>query len=390
MSYFQLDNLKSQSEGFSSGPKTPIQSEPIKMFEQLNMPSPPMSPYARSIDGMEARLSDLVVSRANKSTESELRNSCQESNIIIPLAKTAVTSKLITNERESTPIEIQHESIEISVVDQTPRNFPLEDLKKSKLVIDGFGQINKSGFKRSQLAFLGSYHLKELKTGSNSLSTSSNHNNTTASAVYSSRRNIRSTNYTHSDNDSNTEEKPRTRRFVRQNKFDLESDGESNNNQSSTPATPKRKFPTSTTISLAASSSPSPKRSRPSTPIPYAYDFNQIEDFSPPLTTLPNSNKCLKADWKGQSMDLTGDPLYSKLHPAEIVLAGTLRLPCNVYLDSKRRIFYEKVKRMRMDLPFRRTDAQKSCKIDVNKASRLFAAFEKVGWLQDVHFERFM
>lgn len=368
--------------GFPNPPKTPIQTEPAKLFDQLNMPSPPMSPYARSIDGMEGRLPDLVVSRAVKSTESELRNS-QDSVISVSSVKPIITSKLISIERDSTPMEIVNDTIETESVDEIPRNFPLDDLKQSKLVINGFSQFNKSGFKRSQLAFIGSYHLKEFKSTSSSGSSSSSHNTMASS---SSRRGNRSTKYTHSDNDSTTEEKPRTRRFVRQNKFDLESDVESNDNHSSVPSTPKRRLPTS----AGNQASPPPKRSRPSTPIPYAYDFNQIEDFSPPVSALPNSNKCLKADWKGQSMDLTGDPLYSKLHPAEIVLAGTLRLPCNVYLDSKRRIFFEKVKRMRMDLPFRRTDAQKSCKIDVNKASRLFAAFERVGWLEDVHFERFM
>ena len=49
-----------------------------------------------------------------------------------------------------------------------------------------------------------------------------------------------------------------------------------------------------------------------------------------------------------------------------------------VYLDSKRRLFYEKVSRLRQGKGFRRTDAQKACRIDVNKASRLFAAFEKL------------
>jgi hypothetical protein len=50
----------------------------------------------------------------------------------------------------------------------------------------------------------------------------------------------------------------------------------------------------------------------------------------------------------------------------------------------------EKVARLKRNLPFRRTDAQKSCKIDVNKASRLFAAFEKIGWLEDDKFARFL
>ena len=30
---------------------------------------------------------------------------------------------------------------------------------------------------------------------------------------------------------------------------------------------------------------------------------------------------------------------------------------------------------------FRKTDAQQACKIDVNKASKLWQAFDKVGWL---------
>ncbi|CEP24037.1 unnamed protein product [Cyberlindnera jadinii] len=98
----------------------------------------------------------------------------------------------------------------------------------------------------------------------------------------------------------------------------------------------------------------------------------------------------MKVEWKGQPMDLKSDPLVSHLHPAEIVLASTLRLPCALYLDSKRRLFAEKVSRMRKGLPFRRTDAQKSCRIDVNKASRLFAAFEKCGWLDDGLFEKYV
>lgn len=117
-----------------------------------------------------------------------------------------------------------------------------------------------------------------------------------------------------------------------------------------------------------------------------------IPDYSPDANaTLPKGNsRCLKVEWKGQPVSLHSDPDVGKLHPAEIVLASTLRLPCNVYLDSKRRFFNEKVTRLRNDLPFRRTDAQKACRIDVNKASRLFAAFEKVGWLNDEHFLKYI
>lgn len=117
-----------------------------------------------------------------------------------------------------------------------------------------------------------------------------------------------------------------------------------------------------------------------------------IPDFSPDaFKTLPAENpKCLKIEWKGQPMDLSTDPNLDKLHPAEAVLASILRLPVFVYLDSKRRMFFEKVQRMKQGKQFRRTDAQKACRIDVNKALRLFAAFEKVGWLNDEHFTQYL
>lgn len=117
-----------------------------------------------------------------------------------------------------------------------------------------------------------------------------------------------------------------------------------------------------------------------------------IPDYSPdPNATLPKgNNRCLKIEWKGQPMDLKNDPNVNQLHPAEVLLASTLRLPCNVYLDSKRRLFFEKVNRLKNGMLFRRTDAQKACRIDVNKASRLFAAFEKVGWLDDDHFAKYI
>lgn len=123
-----------------------------------------------------------------------------------------------------------------------------------------------------------------------------------------------------------------------------------------------------------------------------AFIDESIPDYSPDAqATLPkNNSRALKIEWKGQPMDLKNDPYSDKLHPAELFLASTLRLPCNVYLDSRRRFFFEKVHRMKEHKPFRRTDAQKACRIDVNKASRLFAAFEKVGWLDDKHFTKYL
>lgn len=121
-------------------------------------------------------------------------------------------------------------------------------------------------------------------------------------------------------------------------------------------------------------------------------NWELLPDYSPSWDTLPttNTNKSMKVEWKGSIMDLSNDMLRDKLHPAELYVAQILRLPCSLYLDSKRRLFMSKVERMRQGLPFRRTDAQKACHIDVNKASRLYSAYEKVGWLDDKLFTKYL
>lgn len=119
-------------------------------------------------------------------------------------------------------------------------------------------------------------------------------------------------------------------------------------------------------------------------------DYADLPDYCPSTDSLPTSGRPLKAEWKGAPMDLSDDPMLDKLHPAEVYLASCLRLSCDTYLDSKRRLFAEKVHRLKFGLPFRRTDSQKACRIDVNKASRLFSAYEKVGWLDDELFKKFL
>lgn len=114
--------------------------------------------------------------------------------------------------------------------------------------------------------------------------------------------------------------------------------------------------------------------------------FYDIADFCPPVSTLGNNSKALKADWKGQVLNLSADPDRHLLHEAEVNLAATLRLSCAVYLASKRRIFIKRVQCGEIGKEFRKTDAQQACKIDVNKASKLWMAFEKVGWFDDHWF----
>lgn len=377
----------------------------------LNIPSPPLSPYTRNGFDENDNIPILLFPRASKPLTSDLRyldlytspksNPSSNQLILSGAQKTGTVAELedpkIENKDENSTAGIEAAAASetqeeeprglLGTVLQADNTTPPYSSDDSILQIDPYKQLNRPGFKKFQLNFLNEYQFKNLNSSSSS--SSSSYNNTYTSTRASSRSAIRQAyntikSNTYNSNSDSELEKPRTRRLVRQNKYDLEfaDDSDSLISRPSTPV--KKRSSNHTTIA-------SPKRQRTSTPISYNYDYKKIEDFCPPFDTLPpNNNKCLKTDWKGQSMDLSNDPLIAELHPAEVVLASILRLPCGVYLDSKRRIFQEKVKRMRHNLPFRRTDAQKSCKIDVNKASRLFAAFEKVGWFDEKHFKKFL
>lgn len=149
-------------------------------------------------------------------------------------------------------------------------------------------------------------------------------------------------------------------------------------------ASPDGRFPTPT----SQTSGSAPTRARAVAPREDT-DFESIPDMSPPIETL-NHLKPLKADWKGTALDLSNDPHLHLLHPSEVGLASTLRLSCASYLTSKRRIFQDKVERAKLHKEFRKTDAQKACRIDVNKASKLWAAYEKVGWLDPKHIMKYL
>ncbi|RDW66853.1 hypothetical protein BP5796_09602 [Coleophoma crateriformis] len=118
-------------------------------------------------------------------------------------------------------------------------------------------------------------------------------------------------------------------------------------------------------------------------------DFASIPDYCPPISSLPNKPNSLKVDWRGAPIDLSADPYFTKLHPDERLLAANLRLDCATYLTSKRRIFERRLECLRIGKEFRKTDAQQACKIDVNKASKLWQAFDKVGWLDKAWVAQF-
>lgn len=160
-----------------------------------------------------------------------------------------------------------------------------------------------------------------------------------------------------------------------------------------TPRVPKAKRTPQTQILDSFDYSPasaSPKPARAATNRDDT-DYNALPDYCPPLDTLPKGNaKCLKAEWKGTLLDLTNDPDRHMLHEAEINLAATLRLNCATYLCSKRRVFQARIEALRIGKEFRKTDAQQACKIDVNKASKLWQSYDKVGWFNPEYFRQYL
>ncbi|KAG7904940.1 hypothetical protein KL907_003156 [Ogataea polymorpha] len=310
------------------------------------IPSPPLSPYTRAatFDESDARFAQLLFPK--------------------PMRK-SLAAELPKQEPQQQKQQQQHPVLrEINVNWEKKRSFPVEDLNDTTLYVNPYGDLKTPGYKKRQLKFLSQYQLNVASKKTVPAVSAMNYRYRTTPRVKE---------YVSSDTET---DRPRTRRLVRENSVALESD----DNVTSRPMTPRKRKPAVKRLDSPSTGSPPP----------YNFDYKAIPDYSPPISSLPNNSRCLKTEWKGHAMDLSEDPLVEELHPAEVQLASTLRLPPNVYLDSKRRIFFEKVKRLRANLPFRRTDAQKACKIDVNKASRLYAAFEKIGWLDDYRFDEYL
>lgn len=123
------------------------------------------------------------------------------------------------------------------------------------------------------------------------------------------------------------------------------------------------------------------------------WDYHSLPDYSPPTSTLDGGNPKLlfKLDWSpNNKLDLSSDPDRHLLHEAEIHLASALRLSCAKYLCAKRRMFKGRLQSLKMGREGWKTDAQKSCKISMNKASKMCLAYENVGWFKAEHFIQYI
>ncbi|KAK0253018.1 hypothetical protein LTR91_025301 [Friedmanniomyces endolithicus] len=119
--------------------------------------------------------------------------------------------------------------------------------------------------------------------------------------------------------------------------------------------------------------------------------WREIEDFSPPLSSLDGSSR-LKATWGPGTapLDISDEQDADCLGPIEMRVAATLRLKPVQYLANKRRIFAAKVTSLKDGKTFTKTAAQNQCNIDVNKASALWTAFDGAGWFERTWFEKYL
>lgn len=116
--------------------------------------------------------------------------------------------------------------------------------------------------------------------------------------------------------------------------------------------------------------------------------WTELPDFAPPTSTLDSGSKPLKASWTGNAIDLSADPDKSYCHTQELAVAATLRLSCAQFLTNKRKIFQARLQALKDGKNFTKTAAQGACAIDVNKASQLWEAFDRVGWFKETWFQQ--
>jgi SWIRM domain len=82
--------------------------------------------------------------------------------------------------------------------------------------------------------------------------------------------------------------------------------------------------------------------------------------------------------------DLVG--AVAKMHPWEQECARKLNITANQYLTNKLLCFKRKYVRTQIGEGFTKTHAQQVATIDVNKVSKMWKVWERVGWLDNVWF----
>jgi hypothetical protein len=127
---------------------------------------------------------------------------------------------------------------------------------------------------------------------------------------------------------------------------------------------------------------------------------NDANKVKAPISTLDSDQVNFpNIEWKATPQDVTHHEDCHLLHPKEIPIVSKLVLTPSDYIYIKRRFFANRLGYARKGQSFNINAAQLACKgadehgitgIDVNKTSRLHKAFDKVGWLDEKHMQRFL
>ncbi|CAG8535737.1 3633_t:CDS:2 [Dentiscutata heterogama] len=112
----------------------------------------------------------------------------------------------------------------------------------------------------------------------------------------------------------------------------------------------------------------------------------QIDELMSNINALNLDNDVLEKiipeiSWKGQPLSITHLPHYNALHPTEAHVVSILRLTPIQYLTGKHTLISAAHRYAQKALPFKKSDAQKLLRIDVNKASKLWEFFHQVQWI---------
>ncbi|KAG9949972.1 hypothetical protein KCU85_g3890, partial [Aureobasidium melanogenum] len=131
-----------------------------------------------------------------------------------------------------------------------------------------------------------------------------------------------------------------------------------------------------------------------------ARNFLIYPDYCPPTSTLDSDQVNFpNVEWKATPQDVTDHEDCHLLHAKEIPIVSKLVLTPSDYIYIKRRFFAHRLAYARKGQSFNINAAQLACKgadeygitgIDVNKTSRLHKAFDKVGWLDEKHMQKYL
>ncbi|GBC06076.1 hypothetical protein RclHR1_06600010 [Rhizophagus clarus] len=122
-----------------------------------------------------------------------------------------------------------------------------------------------------------------------------------------------------------------------------------------------------------------PLRIPPPPPMQFDELIKSIDKLGLTTELLNKANP--RINWKGQPLSILHLPHYNSLHPKEAIVASTLRLTPVQYLTAKNTLVSSARRYIQKSLPFRKSDAQKLLRIDVNKASKLWEFFMQVKWI---------